>query len=101
MTEVCVIDDGGETSYAIDVGADFCHPSFIKTPMEIKEIFEKVPQFKCRSDDTMLCSFPKTGKIKLIFILLHLNLMLLKSITEMHFQLQNLWPFFRYTVKMH
>ena len=60
MTEALVADAGGATSKMIDVGG-FIHPSFMKTPAEIKKVFESVPKFKFREDDLMLCTFAKTG----------------------------------------
>jgi len=63
MSEVTIQDDGGDTLHAIDVGG-FIHPSFSKDPAHVKRIFESVPNFKCREDDVMLCTFPKTGKTK-------------------------------------
>lgn len=46
--------------HAIDVGGFFT-PFFMKKPEETKDIFEKIPDYKFRADDLMLCTYPKTG----------------------------------------
>lgn len=64
MTEVNVPDDGGDTMTMVDVG-EFIQPIFLKSPSEIKRIFDSVPNFKFRDDDVMLCTFAKTGTYNL------------------------------------
>jgi hypothetical protein len=61
MAEVRIPDAGGATMRMVDVG-DFIVPIFLKTGPEISDIFHKVPNFKFRDDDLMLCTFAKTGK---------------------------------------
>jgi hypothetical protein len=33
----------------------------MKPPEETKQIFEKVPEYKFKDGDLMLCTYPKTG----------------------------------------
>lgn len=77
MTHVQIADVGGATMNMVDVGG-FLQPVFMKTPEEIKKIFENVPKFKFRDDDLMLCTFPKTGTNWMFEILM----MILKKSSE-------------------
>ena len=56
-------DGAGKTMDLVDLG-DYRLPTFRRTPEVIKEIFQNIPSFSCRDDDIMICSYPKTGKIK-------------------------------------
>ncbi|XP_060586558.1 sulfotransferase 1B1-like [Ruditapes philippinarum] len=60
MTSVKITDLGNASICATDVGG-FVIPEFMKTPEETKEIFDKVPEFKFKDGDLMLCTYPKTG----------------------------------------
>ncbi|XP_060586569.1 sulfotransferase 1C4-like isoform X4 [Ruditapes philippinarum] len=60
MTSVRIKDLGGASMHAVDVGG-FIAPYFMKEPEETKQIFDKVPDFKFKKDDLMLCSYPKAG----------------------------------------
>ena len=61
MTEVRIPDDGGNTIRMADVGG-FITPIFFRSAPEIKDIYDKLPEYKFRNDDLMLCTFAKTGK---------------------------------------
>ena len=60
MSVIDIRDAGGESVRNVLVG-DYQLPAFYDTAT-VKTYFENVPKCKCRSDDVMLLSFPKTGK---------------------------------------
>lgn len=61
MAEIRPADDGGNTCSGCCDAGGYRHPLFDKTPSQIKEIFENMPNFPLRDNDYLLCSFPKTG----------------------------------------
>ncbi|XP_060587376.1 sulfotransferase 1B1-like [Ruditapes philippinarum] len=77
MTSVRIKDLGGATMRAIDVGG-FITSNFMEELGKEKQIFDKVPYFKFRKDDLMLCTYPKTGTNWIYEILM----MILKKSTE-------------------
>lgn len=62
MTEVTLLDDGGNTFGAYHVGG-YTLPKFGKTVAEAKEVFDNVPTVPVREDDCLLCTYPKTGEV--------------------------------------
>ena len=62
MSRVQLKDDGGETLEFLDMGT-IVTPKLapMKTDEEVAEIFAELPDFICRDDDVMLCTFAKTG----------------------------------------
>lgn len=60
MAALYVPDAGGETIRMLDVGNAIL-PVFFKSGKEIQDIFNKIPAYKFRNDDIMLCTFSKTG----------------------------------------
>ncbi|XP_060586560.1 sulfotransferase 1B1-like isoform X1 [Ruditapes philippinarum] len=77
MTSVLINDLGNASMRGIDVGG-FVTPDFMKPPEETKQIFEKVPEYKFKDGDLMLCTYPKTGTNWLYEILM----MILKKSAE-------------------
>lgn len=87
MAEIMPADDGGNTcSGCCDVGG-YRHPVFDKTPSQIKKIFENMPNFPLRDDDYLLCSFPKTGNVFVVFFFSKLSRFLHKISHKPHIHL--------------
>lgn len=53
-------DRAGKTMELVNLG-NYRLPMYRRTPEQVKEIFENIPNFSCRDDDVMICSYPKTG----------------------------------------
>lgn len=62
MTEVKLIDDGGDILTAVEVGNGVILPNIPPTPEDAKRIFDNLQNYEFREDDIMLCTFPKTGR---------------------------------------
>ncbi|KAH3883800.1 hypothetical protein DPMN_007768 [Dreissena polymorpha] len=60
MSLIRIPDEGGDTMVALDTG-DIIGPMFAKSAEQMKDVFDNIPNFSCRDDDVMLCTFPKTG----------------------------------------
>ena len=63
MALVHETDNAGKTMELVDIDG-YRLPTFWKTAEEIKGIFENIPNFSCDDDSLMLCSYPKTGKLR-------------------------------------
>lgn len=62
MTELVLTDDGGDPCYSRCFIDGVRHPTFGKSPTEIKDIFYNIPNFPVREDDYVICAFPKSGE---------------------------------------
>ena len=60
MAHVRMSDKAGATIELTAVG-DYILPRTYWSPEEITAIFESIPKFRCRENDIMICTYPKTG----------------------------------------
>ena len=70
MALVYETDKSGNAIEIVDFATEeYRLPTFERTPEEIRTIFENVPNFRCRDDDVMICSYPKTGQVFMVDII--------------------------------
>ena len=73
MASIEVSDRGGDVFKCVDLENGYRVPLFMNTAEDIIDIWRKLPDFQCRDDDVMLCSYPKTGVFVFLFTILNLD----------------------------